>query len=156
MVPTTEAGWSVEAMVALATQHARVEAQRDLEATMATLVPSPFYEWQPMGWIMQGRDAVTRYYEHLFANFIPRTRDVRLLGEWASETGVAQEYEIHVAVDGGAVEPHRVIGILFAEGRLLGGERIYTSERCARLMAGDALIDEIAGLASDRASAGGR
>jgi len=31
------------------------------------------------------------------------------------------------------------------DGNLLGGERIYASERCTRLMAGGELIDEIAG-----------
>ena len=63
-----------------------------------------------------------------------------LLDEWANERAVAQEYDISVAV-GGTAETHRVIGILFAEespaGTLLGGERIYASERCVRQMAGD-------------------
>lgn len=143
-------GLTLDEVVELARRHAEVEGRCDLEATLATLVAEPSYEWQPMGWTMRGREAVTRYYEHLFAEFIPRTRGVRLLGEWASESGVAQEYEIQVAVDGGETEAHRVVGILYAEGTLLGGERIYTSERCARLMAGDALIDEIA--ADSRAS----
>ena len=97
-----------------------------------------------MGWKMRGRELVVRYYEHLFSHFIPRTRGVRLLEEWVNESSVAQEYEINIEVDGGDVESHRVIGLLCAQGALLGGERIYASERCARLMAGDELIDEIA------------
>jgi len=52
--------------------------------------------------------------------------------------------------DKSSVESHHVIGILYAEGSLLGGERIYTGERCARLMAGDSLIDEIAAASGDR------
>ena len=35
-----------------------------------------------------------------------------------------------------------MIGILFAEGELLGGERIHSSERCARLMLGEVLFAE--------------
>ena len=97
-----------------------------------------------------GRAEVVRYYEHLFAHFIPRTRGYRLVEEWVSETSVAQEYQIDVEVDGGGVESHRVIGILVGDGELLGGERIFASERCARLMAGDALIDEVTGGAGPR------
>ncbi|MGH0029380.1 MAG: hypothetical protein ACQGVC_06295 [Myxococcota bacterium] len=138
--------WDVASMVELARRHARLEVSGDLDATLDTLVPHPVYEWQPMGWIMEGRERVARYYEHLVAHFLPRTRGVRLLGDWASASSVAQEYEIDVEVDG-AVESHRVVGVLFAEGDVLGGERLYTSERCARLMAGDALIDEIAAVA---------
>ena len=52
------------------------------------------------------------------------------------EAAVAQEYEISLRVDG-AVETHHVVGILYAEGDLLGGERIYGSERFVRLMAGE-------------------
>ena len=45
-------------------------------------------------------------------------------------------------VDG--VERHFVIGILVAgEGELLGGERVWASERCLRLMMGDALYAEL-------------
>ena len=44
---------------------------------------------------------------------------------------------------GGVREAHRVVGVLYREGSLLGGERVYASERCLRLMAGDDLIDEL-------------
>ena len=36
----------------------------------------------------------------------------------------------------GVRETHRVLGILHADSGLLGGERIYGSERVIRLMAG--------------------
>ena len=52
------------------------------------------------------------------------------------------EGELCFEVDG-RVERHRVIGILYVDGRLLGGERVHASERCARLMCGDALYDEM-------------
>jgi hypothetical protein len=74
-----------------------------------------------------------------------------LLDEWANENSVVQEYDISVSVDG-TPQTHRVVGILFTEktpdGRvLLGGERIYASERCVRLMAG-AIYDEFTPLSS--------
>ena len=44
--------WSVKDMYELGSRHARVEAERDLEATLATLVQEPAYEFLPMGWKM--------------------------------------------------------------------------------------------------------
>ena len=134
-------GWTAADMHALGTRHAELEAQADLEGTLATLVADPSYEFWPAGLRMTGRALVRRYYEHLFAYFIPRTRSYALISEWVSQTSVAQEYEIQLEVDG-PVESHRVIGILFAAGTLLGGERVYASERCTRLMIGD-LYDEL-------------
>ncbi len=133
--------WTAADMHALGTRHAELEAQGDLEGTMATLVDDPSYEFWPAGRRMTGREQVRRYYEHLFGHFIPRTRSYELISEWASETSLAQEYEIRVEVDG-RIESHRVIGILFASGTLLGGERVYASERCTRLMVGR-LYDEL-------------
>ncbi len=128
--------WTAADMHALGTRHAELEAKGDLEGTLATLVENPSYEFWPAGLRMAGREQVRSYYEHLMGHFIPRTRSYQLISEWASETSVAQEYEIRVEVDG-QVESHRVIGILFASGTLLGGERVYASERCTRLMVGD-------------------
>ena len=131
-----------DAVYDLGTRHAAVESAGDLEATMATLVAEPEYEFLPMGWTMSGSDMVRRYYRPLMSSFIPSPHDFELIDKWVSEASVAQEYRIDVEVDG-AVESHRVVGILWVDGDLLGGERIYASERCARLMAGDDLIDEI-------------
>ena len=74
--------------------------------------------------------------QEFFENFMARIAGYELLEEWANETSVAQEYSITVSVDA-KPETHRVIGILYAEGERLGGERIYGSERVVRLMAGE-------------------
>jgi hypothetical protein len=125
----------------LGARHADLEARRDLEGTMATLVEDPVYKFWPLGRGMRGRDQVLRYYQHLFGEFIPRTRFYTLLSEWVNEDSVAQEYSIELDIDG-ALERHRVIGILVREGHLLGGERVYASELCARRMLGP-LFDEL-------------
>jgi len=135
------AEWTARNMQELGSTHARLEAQGDLEGTMATLVQVPTYEFWPAGLRMSGQEQVRRYYEHLLGHFVPMTRSYALIDEWVNSRSLTQEYEIEVDVEG-ALESHRVVGILFAEGRLLGGERIYASERCTRLMAGD-LIDEL-------------
>ena len=127
----------------LGIRHAVLESQCDIDGTMDTVIADPIYEFHPVGLRMVGRDVVRRYYEHLCNEFIPNVSS-SLVEEWVSERSVAQEYEVIWDPDGVA-ERHRVIGILFvAEGTgLLGGERIYASERCARLMLGDALYDEL-------------
>ena len=142
--------WNAEKMYELGARHARLEDEGDLEGTIATLVDEPIYEFWPMGLHMRGMANVRRYYEHLFGTFMPSIREYTLIEEWVSPTSVAQEYEIVVEA-GGRPEAHRVIGVLFvddahlaAQGPLLTGERVYASERCVRLMAGDALIDELA------------
>lgn len=137
---------SAKQMADLAHRHAGAEARADLEGTMATMVPEPVYEFHPVGLALRGGDRVWRYYTQLFERFLPMTAGYRLLEEWGNETSVAQEYEIGLRVDG-AVEKFRVIGILYANGALLGGERIYASERFVRLMVGP-LFDELGPLES--------
>ena len=139
-----KADWTADDMLKLGTAHAALEARCDLDGVMGTLVEDPVYEFWPAGLRMSGGAQVRRYYEHLLSRFIPMTRSYELIGEWVNQTAVAQEYEIRLEVDG-AVEKHRVVGILFASGSRLGGERVYAGERCTRLMAGD-LIDELASI----------
>jgi hypothetical protein len=133
--------WTSERMYELATRHADLEARGKLDELMATLVEDPVYEFHPTGLRMTGRDRVRRYYAQFIENFIPMTAGYTLLEEWASEKSVGQEYEIVLRVDG-TLETHRVVGILYAEGELLGGERIYSSDLFVRRMAG-ALYDEL-------------
>jgi hypothetical protein len=134
--------WTAADMLELGTRHATLEAKGNIAGTMQTLIDRPVYEFHPMGLTMTGTDMVRRYYEHLIGNFIPMTRGYELLEEWGNASSIGQEYAITTEADG-QVETHRVVGILFASGELLGGERLYASEHCFRLMAGDALIDEL-------------
>jgi hypothetical protein len=140
-----ESSWNTDAMLELGHRHADLEAQRELDPLMATMVENPAYEFHPMGLAMSGGDRVRRYYRQFMDDFMTRIVSYELLAEWVNETSVVQEYDITVSHDG-ANETHRVVGILFAEetdgGRmLLGGERIYANERCVRLMAGS-IFDE--------------
>ena len=135
--------WSVERMLELGRLHADLEARCDIAGTLATMVEHPVYEFFPAGLRMSGADKVRRYYENLLNVFVPKT-SASLIDEWVSERAVAQEYEI-VYDPQGVAEAHRVIGILYmADGEeLLGGERVYASEKCARLMLGDDLYAEL-------------
>ena len=133
--------WTREKMQALAARHVVAETGDDVEPLMATLVHDPVYEFHPVGLTMSGHDRVRRFYTQFFTDFVSLRHSYRLLDEWVSETSVAQEYDIALNVDG-VIEHFRVIGVLYAEGELLGGERVYASERFIRLMTG-ALYSEL-------------
>ena len=47
-----------------------------------------------------------------------------------------------VSLVDGAVEHFRVVGVLYARGELLGGERVYASDRFIRLLTGP-MFDEL-------------
>ncbi|MFO0691064.1 MAG: hypothetical protein U0900_20370 [Myxococcota bacterium] len=127
--------WDAEAMRELGTRHAQLEAEGKLDLVMDTLVEDPVYEFWPVGLRMRGRDQVRRYYEHLIGTFFGEQRSYRLIEEWLSERSLAQEYEMVVRFDGGD-ETHRVIGILFAQDGLLGGERVWGSKAVLQKMIG--------------------
>ena len=61
--------WTTEKMAELGALHARLEAEGDIEGTMATLVDDPVYEFWPMGWRFRGQAATRRYYEHTIELF---------------------------------------------------------------------------------------
>jgi len=142
--------WNVEKMLALGHLHADLEAKREIDPLMETLVPDPVYEFHPLGRTMRGGERVRRYYEQFFSDFMEKITGYVLVDEWANARSVVQEYDISVAVEG-APQTHRVVGILYAEdiasaadptALRLGGERIYGSETLVRLFAG-ALYDEL-------------
>ena len=135
-------GWTVEKMAALGALHAELEASVDqLEPLLATLAPDPVYEFHPIRRCLRGDERVRRFYTHFFEHFVRLRDSYSLLEEWVSERSVAQEYEIVLRVDG-AVEHFRVIGVLYARGELLGGERVYASDRFIRLLTGP-LFEEL-------------
>jgi len=133
--------WTREDMQELGTRHVVAETGDDVDVLMATLVPDPVYEFHPCGLTMRGGDQVRRFYTQFFEHFVKLRDSYELISEWVSEKSVAQEYDIALRVDG-EVEHFRVIGVLYAEGELLGGERVYASERFVRLLTG-ALFDEL-------------
>jgi hypothetical protein len=128
-------------MAALGALHAELEGRGELEPLLATLARDPVYEFYPMRRCMRGDDRVRRFYTYFCAEFLRLRDGYSLVGEWVDEGSVAQEYEIALRVDG-AVEHFRVLGILYARGDKLGGERVYASERFVRLMTGP-LFEEL-------------
>ncbi len=129
-----------DAMVEVALTHASVEADGDLEATMATLEDDPVYELLPMRRLLRGRDATRAYYEHFFAHFLPRVAGYELRNEWVTDEGLGQEYTMDVVDDEGATRSHTIIGILtFGSSGKLSGERLYASDEVLGMMFGPVL-----------------
>ena len=128
-------------MAALGALHAELEGKGLLEPLLATLAPDPVYEFHPLRRCMRGDDRVRRFYEQFCSRFLPLRARYALLDEWVTLTSVAQEYEIALNIDG-AVESFRVLGVLYARGDKLGGERVFASERFVRLLTGP-LFDEL-------------
>ncbi|MDP9333882.1 MAG: nuclear transport factor 2 family protein [Actinomycetota bacterium] len=125
-----------EAMINVARAHAAAEGALDIEATMATLDDSPVYELQPMGRILRGRDFARHYYEHFFANCVPRITGYKMRSEWIADEGALQEYTLHIEADGIGTR-HDIIGILtFGADGKLSGERIYASDELIQFMFG--------------------
>jgi hypothetical protein len=125
-------------MYALGMKHATLEADGDLDGTMATLIDVPVYEFWPMGKRMTGRDQVMRYYEHLVGDFMPRQIGYEMVSETLSSEALSQEYMIEIHGDNGP-EKHRVLGILVAASDgsgLMSGERIWGSDAFLRQMIG--------------------
>jgi hypothetical protein len=130
--------WTAREMLDLAHLHARLEEERDLERLMDTLVAEPVYEFHPMAVTLSGGERIRRYYAQFFERFMPLISGHTMIGESASEQIVTQEYDITLDVDGRS-ETHRVVGVLYADGALLAGERLYGSDRILVLFLGDLL-----------------
>lgn len=130
--------WTAESMHALGMRHATAEAEGDLDATMATLVEVPVYEFWPIGKKMVGRDAVLRYYEHLVSDYMPAQLGFEMICETVSAEALSQEYTVRIPGPDGP-EAHRVLGVLYAAddgSGLMGGERIWGSDAFLRRMIG--------------------
>src|SRR5262245_23767342 len=131
-------------MAAVALAHAAAEAAGDLDETMATLDDDPVYELLPRGVALRGRNAARRYYEHFFANVMPRVTGFELRSEWVSDEGVLQEYTLFVDGLGAPGTAHSIIGILtFGNDRKLSGERLYASDALLEFMFGPVLDEAV-------------
>ena len=133
--------WTVEDMYELGTRHARLEGEQKLDQLMATMIADPVYEFYPLRKTLRGGESVRRYYRQFMDRFMSTIIDYRMIEEWVNATSVTQEYDITIAIDG-KKETHRTVGVLFVDNGLLGGERIYGSERMIKQFAGT-MFDEL-------------
>ncbi len=126
------------AVLALCHQHAKAEAEFDTDRILATLAPTPRYEFFPLAKSVTGRDVVERFYRHQYPEFVKRVTGYELLGEWTNEHAAIQEYVIEVHhIDHGPSGFH-VLSMMPVDedtGRL-AGERLYCGEGFVRTLLG--------------------
>jgi hypothetical protein len=129
----------LDALAAVAREHADAEARGDLDGTLATLDPDPVYELLPMGVILRGGDFARAYYERFFSECMPRVLGYELRSEWQMDDGLGQEYRLELDTPDGP-RRHDILGILtFGDQGLLSGERLYASDELLRFLFGPLL-----------------
>lgn len=119
--------------------HEKAELEGDLEATLATLTPTPRYELATLGWAIDGMDAVRETYQRI----LPGAEKWNIAAEargytWSENTMVR---EAHVSFD--TLEGERVTGLYMVvmtfdpELKKISGERMYMDPHFANMMATD-------------------
>ncbi len=135
-----EAKLTPEEIAELAGIHADHEDRGEFEPLMATLVEDCVYEFYPLGVQLEGADTILRYYQRVRREYTPCVQASELVELAASESAAVVEYALQLQLDGELVH-ERLIVVLPVQGRLFGGERIYSSERMLRLLLGE-MIEE--------------
>src|SRR4051812_30772399 len=95
------------ALVAMGRRHGAVEAQMDLEQTLATMEAPYYYEIWPIGLRMEGLENARRYYEYHFRTMRPRIVGRDIIAEWEGDAGIVVEHYMHVKMDDAAVKKFR-------------------------------------------------
>jgi hypothetical protein len=125
---------SLEQMEKLYNAHAAAEYVSDLEATMATVVADPHYEWPTLGWRIDGRDAVREMYRRI----LPATKERNMTGETRLQAVAADALvtELYVSFDtatGERFTTQSMVVMVFGDG-LIVGERTYADESFGRVI----------------------
>jgi hypothetical protein len=117
-------------------RHLEFELACDLDGTMATVAADPHYEIPPLGWRIDGRDAVREMYRRFFPG---RERAIR--GEIRLEAAgpnalVREAYTSFRTAEGGLVTG-QYMAVIFFDGNLVSGERTYADPVYANAFAED-------------------
>lgn len=125
-------------VLAAARAHAAAEAANDMDATLATLVDDPVFEFHPLGLTLQGGELIETFYRTQYGKFSARVTNFAVHGEWANENTAIQEYSVWVTEDDGSTSEYRVISMSpVEESGKMGGERLYCAEGFVRALLGD-------------------
>lgn len=115
--------------------HAQAEFALDIDATMATVIENPFYELHPMGYRIEGAEAVAEMYRRMLPSYMANVRRADLRTKLFGDNSITCEYRFAIRQpDGGWLTAYRMGIVEFAEdGRVLS-ERDYISTAMADLM----------------------
>jgi hypothetical protein len=127
-----------QAVLALCHEHARAEAEFDIDRVLATLVPVPRYEFFPLAMSIAGWANVEHFYRQQYPKFASLVEGYQLLGEWTNDLGALQEYVIDLRQGAGSTTAYRVMSMMpvDTEAGLLTGERLYCDDGFVRALLG--------------------
>lgn len=127
-----------KAVLALCHEHAGAEAELEMDRVLATLVPTPRFDFFPLAKQLSGWDNIERFYREQYPRFAPRVTGYQMLREWTNEEAALQEYVIDVAEDDGAISTYYVMSMMPVDEAtgLLTGERLYCDEGFVRAILG--------------------
>lgn len=114
-------------MLALMAVHDEGEMNADVAATMATVAPVPFYEFQPMGMYIESREALIEMYSRLLPTQADAIKGAVRKNFWYADDGYAVEWEFDIVDLSGTPRKSHVITIFDFEDGLVKGERVYLS-----------------------------
>lgn len=125
-----------EEMEEILLAHEMAELEADIEATMATVVPNPHYEFPTFGLAADGQEAVREHYRRVLPHVgkFDVAAEKRVHG--AAPNTLIREAWVSFTLDG-----QRLTGIYLAvitfdpELKLIAGERLYTDDNYAKVMA---------------------
>ena len=127
---------SADEMRRLVEEHSAAETRVDLDATMATLVDHPVYEFHPARLRLEGREDVARFYREHFDSFFPLIASNTPINACWGEDSASMEFDVYLKPPYDK-HPYRINVVLSREGDLLIGERFYTSLELVKLMTGN-------------------
>ncbi len=107
-----------------------------MDATLATLVEDPVFEFFPSRLTIRGWDLIEQFYREQYPRFASKVLGSEVLGEWANEHTAVQEYAIEVRGINGP-ESYRVMSAFPVIDGKLAGERLFCDEGFLRVLLGD-------------------
>jgi hypothetical protein len=129
---------SPDHLLAVAQRRVAAVQSGDVDAVMAALVDEPVLDFLPLGLRLSGHQDVRRYYGHFLNEVIPRSSG-RLVATFIGQAEVAFEFITAVTDGTGGIESFRILAVQPVDGDRVAGERLYASDRYARLIVGDEL-----------------
>lgn len=133
---------TLEDLNAAQKRHEIPELAADVEGTMATICPHPVYELPAVGWMIDGREAVTEFYRRTLPYFQAREVHAEARIHALGPNTLLREAHMTVVLDGESVCTNYLAVIAVdPETDLITAERLYTDPVSAGLFA-EALGDD--------------
>jgi hypothetical protein len=133
------ARFTPEQIIEITRAHGTAEYAMDLEATMATVGPNPYWEYHPMGLALVDHEAVKVQYQILFDRVLPYIVDQTERSRAYGDNYSMIETKVRLNLDGQQSDSYFTVVVSVDDGYVVG-ERVYNSGPLATLL--DRCFDE--------------